>query len=100
MTTYQLSNVLREPADDRDFIASIPATLNLPESVDLRQWSGPIEDQLQTGSCTANATVSALEMLLQRAGKFAHLSRLFVYWNERESYTNLNGVDKLSLIHI
>ena len=91
--TYPLSNVVREPLDNRDFIASVPSTISLPDKVDLRQWAGPIEDQLRTGSCTANATVSALEILLQRAGKFAHLSRLFVYYNERESYESLRGKD-------
>lgn len=93
MTPYPLTNVVREPADERDFLVSIPVTLSLPAGVDLRQYSGPIEDQLTLGSCTANATVSALEMLLQRAGKFEHLSRLFVYFNVREGYANLRGKD-------
>jgi hypothetical protein len=90
---YPLSNVVREPVDERDFIASIPATLNLPESVDLRQWAGAIENQLGTGSCVANSSVSALELLLQKANKFVDLSRLQLYWDVREGYENLRGKD-------
>lgn len=90
---HKIANVTQEPVSAKDFIFHVPAGLSLPLSIDLRKYSGDIEDQLHTGSCTANATVSALEMMLQRAGKFVHLSRLFVYWNERESYANMRGKD-------
>lgn len=82
----KLSNVIQEPVSAKDFRLSIPSGLTLPESVDLRLYAGDIEDQGRLGSCTANATVSALELMLDRAGKFSHLSRLFVYYNEREPY--------------
>jgi C1A family cysteine protease len=63
-----------------------PAVGNaLPRRVDLRQWCSPIEDQGQLGSCTANAIVSMLEWLENKNHEtsFARLSRLFVYFNER-----------------
>lgn len=92
---YPISNLKQEPKDARDFTLAIPsgATSNLPASVDLRQYTAGIEDQLSTSSCVANATVSALEILLDRAGKPKDLSRLFNYWNIRKDYANLRGVD-------
>jgi C1A family cysteine protease len=61
------------------------ATTEIPLRVDLRQWCSPIEDQGQLGSCTANAIVSMLEWLenKNRETNFVRLSRLFVYFNER-----------------
>ena len=90
---YPLSNVLPEPIDTRDFLASVPATLSLPDNVDLRKYAGDIEDQLTTGSCVANATASLLELLLERGGKFTHLSRLQLYWDIRDLYESLRGKD-------
>lgn len=92
---YQLSNVVPEPRDNRDFLVSIPTAVasNLPASIDLRQYTGSVENQLQTSSCVANCTISALELLLQKAGKFTDLSRLFNYFNIREDYIALRGID-------
>ena len=92
---YKLSTVVPEPRDNRDFLVSIPSgiTPNLPVSVDLRRYTGSVENQLQTSSCVANATISALELLLEKAGKFTDLSRLFNYYNIREDYINLRGID-------
>lgn len=51
-----------------------------PASVDLRAWCSPIEDQLQLGSCTANAGVALVEYFQRRAfGKHLDASRLFLY---------------------
>ena len=72
--------------DQRDFlfgaVYQVPA--RLPASVDLRSQCSPVEDQGNLGSCTANALVGALEFLeeLDKV-KFADLSRLFIYYNER-----------------
>ena len=50
----------------------------------MRSKCSPVEDQGQLGSCTANALVGALEFLeIKQGAKFANLSRLFVYYNER-----------------
>lgn len=57
----------------------------LSESVDLTEWASPVENQLQLGSCTAQAIVGAYELLLRKnfPAKFVDLSRLFVYYNSR-----------------
>lgn len=87
-----LSNVQPDPIDTRDYIF-VASTNNLPTSVDLRESAGEIENQLSTGSCVANATVSALEIILEKGNKFFDLSRLFLYYNLREPYDNLKGKD-------
>lgn len=61
-----------------------PEKVNLPASVDLRQWFPPIEDQGQLGSCTANAGVGLVEYFQRRAcGKHIDGSRLFLYKTTR-----------------
>ena len=57
----------------------------LPGFVDLREHLTPIEDQGEVGSCTANALAGALEYLEKRTnGAENRVSRLFIYWNERD----------------
>lgn len=52
----------------------------LPSSVDLRAWFSPIEDQLNLGSCTANAGVGLVEYYERRAfERHVDASRLFLY---------------------
>lgn len=72
---------------------------DLPERVDLRIHCSPVEDQLKTSSCVANAVVGALEMHQKKAGlPLTDLSRLFVYYNARMlSDTELK--DSGSFIH-
>ena len=53
------------------------------ESEHIIQEYTPVSDQLHLGSCVANATVDALEILMGLSGKPVQLSRLFVYWNAR-----------------
>ena len=61
------------------------STATLPSQVDLRPFCSPVEDQRQTNSCTANATVSALEYYQRRTGlNLTGLSRMFVYYNARK----------------
>jgi hypothetical protein len=45
----------------------------------------PISDQEEIGSCVANATMDALELLMPR-GLVIQLSRLFAYWISRRSH--------------
>ncbi len=55
-------------------------TTGLPKSVDLREWCSPVEDQLELGSCTANAAVGIVEYFQRRAfGLHIEGSRIFVY---------------------
>jgi C1A family cysteine protease len=57
-----------------------PGGSEIPEQRDLRQWCSPVEDQLNLGSCTAQAAVAALEYFEKRAfGVHLDASRLFVY---------------------
>lgn len=75
--------------DARDRVCRLqrPRT-DLPRSVDLRPYFAPVplENQGSLGSCTANALVSAMEYLRVKVGQLPHadMSRLFVYYNERE----------------
>jgi C1A family cysteine protease len=72
--------------DQRDLmygaLRKIPA--RLPAKVDLRPGCSKVEDQQALGSCTANALAGALEFLMRKDKvKFADMSRLFIYYNER-----------------
>lgn len=74
--------------DARDHIYSggMPAS-DLPSRVDLRSECPPVFDQGNLGSCTGNAWAGMLQFLLMQAGKAKpadFLSRLFIYYNERE----------------
>jgi C1A family cysteine protease len=72
--------------DNRDrmygAVRKVPA--KLPAKVDLRPGCSKVEDQKDLGSCTANALAGALEFLRKKDKvKFADMSRLFIYYNER-----------------
>ena len=66
--------------------------VQLDESVDLREWDSPIEDQGSLGSCVANAVTNAYELMVkyQYPNKFVELSRLFVYYNSRVISNNIS----------
>ena len=73
--------------DHRDFLygAVTPVPATLPQRVDLKPSCSPVENQGNLGSCTANALVGALEFLERKDNvPFADLSRLFIYYGERE----------------
>ena len=73
--------------------------VNLPRVIDLRIHCPPVEDQLETNSCVANAVVGALEFHQKKAGlPLTDLSRLFVYYNAR-SLSEMENQDSGSLIH-
>jgi len=56
----------------------------LPATVDLREWCSPIENQLNLGSCTAQAGAGIVEYFERRAyGKHIEASRLFLYKTTR-----------------
>lgn len=57
-----------------------PAKAGLPAAIDLTQHCSPIENQLNLGSCTAQAGVGIVEYFEKRAfGKHVDASRLFLY---------------------
>jgi hypothetical protein len=63
--------------------------INNPEAlgriIDMRPEMPPVENQLEVGSCTANAVVGALEYARAKEQlKHIELSRLFVYYNARK----------------
>src|SRR5262245_53296163 len=67
------------------------APLALPASVDLRPWFSPGENQLNLGSCTANAAAGVLEYFERRAfGRHIDASRLFIYKATR-NFMHLTG---------
>lgn len=78
-------NLRRQKLDSNDYVYQSTDT-PLRNTVDLRQWAGPVDDQFELGSCTANATVNAYELLVNqlRPKDSAELSRLFVYYNSRK----------------
>lgn len=53
----------------------------------------PISNQGHIGSCVANSTIDALEILMGLTGNVVQLSRLFVYWNARlyDGETNVDN---------
>jgi C1A family cysteine protease len=54
--------------------------VQLLPSQDLRPWCSTIENQLNLGSCTANAGVGLMEYFERRAfGRWIDMSRLFLY---------------------
>lgn len=79
---------MRDYTKSSDEVAKILAKSTLlkramkavPDSVDLREFCPPVEDQGELGSCTANAGVGMLEYFERRAfGKHLDASRLFLY---------------------
>lgn len=86
--TYQLRSDNR---DWRDF-AYTPTGAQISETVDLRKYASPVEEQGHLGSCVANAVVGAYELLLNKEypAQFINLSRLFIYYNARLLENNVN----------
>jgi hypothetical protein len=79
----RLDGCLFGPASGRDY-RTVFKDREVPDRVDLRQYCTPVEDQGQIGSCTANATVGALEFHYKRRdGRAPDLSRMFTYYNAR-----------------
>jgi len=68
--------------DKRDYkFRSYFKLVPLPPKVDLRPQCSPVEQQGTLGSCTAQATVGAMEFLESK--RKTDLSRLFLYYNTR-----------------
>lgn len=71
---------IADPVDERDKVKLLDVSVELPKSVDLREWCSPIEDQGKINSCTAHAAITLVEYYQKRAlGKYLDASRLFLY---------------------
>jgi C1A family cysteine protease len=82
-------NLKPDKTDLRDYIfrsTKYVSAESLPSAVDLRSQMSPVVDQGQLGSCTANAIGSGLREFLELKNHvpFVQLSRLYLYWHERE----------------
>jgi C1A family cysteine protease len=80
--------------DQRDFMYAAPMAVlkALPPSVDLRKGCPPVYNQLNLGSCTANALAGAFEFNLIKEGKKDFTpARLFIYYNERVLENTVNS---------
>lgn len=65
--------------DHRDNEFVLPRAVHLPSHVDRIGLGNPIEDQGALGSCTGNATTSAMEIVTSVSAR----SRLMAYYNGR-----------------
>ncbi len=83
---------MRDYSDDHPTIKKLTEKMgfnnenvSMPKKTDLRKWCSPVEDQLDLGTCTANAAVGIVEYFQNRAyGKHMEGSRLFVYKTTRK----------------
>lgn len=87
----------KDPVDLRDrhfYATAIVDQSHLPEYVNLlEKYDIPVYDQGSLGSCTANAIVSLKTWNERRENPdnyFLYMSRLFMYWHERNLEGTLN----------
>jgi C1A family cysteine protease len=71
-----------DKVDKRDYIYKLNAP-KTPQSVDLRRYATPVEDQGELGSCTGNAIAECIELLNSKNQRLVEISRLFIYYYER-----------------
>jgi C1A family cysteine protease len=92
-------NIKPSLPDLRDYIYKNDNTEVLREQVDLREWDTIVESQDSLGSCAANAITNAYELCVNRnyPDYFTHLSRLFVYYNTRAEYGDIQKDDGMFL---
>jgi C1A family cysteine protease len=92
-------NIKPSLPDERDYIYRSDNTEVLRESVDLREWDTIVESQYDLGSCSANAITNAYELCVNRMYPeyFTHLSRLFIYYNTRAEYGDIQKDDGMFL---
>jgi len=88
------------PAPAPKLDAAAAAAKGLPRHVNLRPQCSPVEDQLHTQSCTANAIVGALELHQRKANlPPTDMSRLFMFYNARVMAKEEDNADTGSYIH-
>lgn len=80
-----ISDYTPEHEKIKPLLAKIRRTVENAPTMDLRAWCPPIENQLNLGSCTANAGVGMVEYFERKAyGKHIDASRLFLYKATRD----------------
>jgi hypothetical protein len=85
LRNHRLGGLLFETTPSAAPEVSLMRQDSIPSKVDLRPLCSPVENQLQVGSCAANAVVGALEYHQRKArAPQTDLSRLFVYYNARK----------------
>jgi hypothetical protein len=68
-----------------DALVKLAQEHELPESVDLRDQFGPVYDQGQLGSSTANGTAACLQHMQGRKLNWEFMpSSMFLYYKARE----------------
>lgn len=79
--------------DTRDWLYRPEVAVTaLPPHVDLMPGFGPVLDQGQLGSCTANGIAGAIDFADRKEGWASeNPSRLFIYWNERNAEGTVNS---------
>jgi C1A family cysteine protease len=84
-------NVKPSPKDERDRIYKVDKPSDLRSFVDLREWDTKVESQGSLGSCSANAITNAYELCVNRMfpEHSVDLSRLFIYYNTRAEYGDI-----------
>jgi len=92
-------NIKPSLPDDRDYIYYSDSTEVLREYVDLREWDTIVESQSSLGSCASNALTNAYELCVNQMYPeyFTHLSRLFIYYNTRALYGDIQKDDGMFL---
>lgn len=83
-------NLKASQADSRDF-AYQHELADLREVVSLREFDSPVDDQVDLGSCSAHATLSAYENLVNQKypNHATPLSRLYLYYHSRYIENNV-----------
>ncbi len=92
-------NIKPSLPDNRDQIYRSDSTKVLRRKVDLREWDTIVESQGAIGSCVSNALTNAYELCVNKLYPkyFTHLSRLFIYYNGRAEYGDIQKDDGLYL---
>jgi len=85
----------KDTPDLRDYVfcsSAYKTAAHLPIKVNLRSGCSPVVNQGELGSCTANAIASGLGEYLLNKNKqpWVALSRLFLYWQERNMEGTVN----------
>lgn len=89
-TYYSCTLTLPSKADENDYIYKQNREL-VRETVDLREWDGPVESQGTVGSCTGHAITNAFEIQMKKMypEQYYELSTMFVYYHSRLFRDNL-----------